>query len=139
MQKIIKQSLKKYIKHIIIISVFILINMYILTLPSKIIGEIIDLMVDINSNKGQIMTYVILLVISVILYLVTRLPWRSMSSFVSRSFERDLKDKIFEQFLKIKMKDLQNIKNGELMSYMTKDIGEIRNCFYRFISYGRTL
>lgn len=136
MQKIIKQSLKKYIKHIIIISVFILINMYILTLPSKIIGEIIDLMVDINSNKSQIITYVILLVITVILYLITRLPWRSISSYVSRSFERDLKDKIFEQFLKIKMKDLQNIKNGELMSYMTKDIGEIRNCFYRFISYG---
>lgn len=136
MQKIIKQSLKKYIKHIIIISVFILINMYILTLPSKITGEIIDLMVDINSNKSQIITYVILLIITVILYLITRLPWRSVSSYVSRSFERDLKDKIFEQFLKIKMKDLQNIKNGELMSYMTKDIGEIRNCFYRFISYG---
>lgn len=136
MQKIIKQSLKKYIKHIVIISIFIMINMYILTLPSKIIGKIIDLMIDIELNKNQITTYLILLIISVILYLITRIPWRSLVSFVARSFEKDLKDKTFERFLKIQMKDLQNIKNGELMSYMTKDIQEIRACVYRLIAFG---
>lgn len=135
MLKIIKQILKKYTKYMVIISIFIMINMYILTLPAKIIGIIIDLMADIGINKNQITIYLILLITSVILYLITRLPWRSLSTYVSRSFEKDLKNKIFEQFLKIKMKDLQNIKNGELMSYMTKDVAEIRAFIYKSISY----
>lgn len=136
MLKIIKQILKKYIKYIVIISIFIVINMYILTLPAKIIGTIIDLMVNIEANKNQITTYLILLIATVILYLITRLPWRSLATFVERSFEKDLKNKIFGQFLKIKMKDLQNIKNGELMSYMTKDVGEIRSFVYKITAYG---
>lgn len=136
MQKIIKQSLKKYVKHIILITIFIIINMYILTLPSNILGKIIDLMANVDSNKSKIYTYLIALVVSVVMFLITRLPWRSLVTYVSRSFEKDLKDKIFEQFLKIKMKDLQDIKNGELMSYLTKDVTEIRACTYRFIAYG---
>lgn len=136
MLKIIRQILKKYIIYIVIISIFIMINMYVLTLPAKTIGKIIDLMANVEVNKNQIVMYLGLLIISVILYLVTRLPWRSLASFVARSFEKDLKNRIFRQFLRVKMKDLQNIKNGELMSYMTKDIGEIRNCIYKFIAYG---
>lgn len=136
MQKIIKQSLKKYIKHIIVVAIFIAINMYIVTLPSKIIGQIIDLMPNLDVNKMQITKYVIFLILVVLAAFIARLPWRSLATYIARSFEKDMKDKVFEQFLKIKMKDLQNIKNGELMSYLTKDIGEIRAGTYRIISYG---
>lgn len=136
MKKILKNTIKKYIKYIIIIVIFIFINMYVLTLPSKIIGQIIDQLVNIEENKETIIRLTINLIGAATLYLIVRFPWRSLVSYVSRSFEKDLKEKIFDQFMKMRMVDLQNIKNGELMSYLTKDVSEIRAFFYRFIAFG---
>lgn len=136
MQKIIKQVLKKYIWILTFITVFIIINMYTLTLPAKIIGKIIDLMMNLEQNMPEITVNLIYLIGSVFLYLLTRIPWRSLSTYVARSFEKQLKDKIFSQFMKLKMTDIENIKNGEFMSYFTKDISEIRAFFYRIVSYG---
>lgn len=68
--------------------------------------------------------------------LVVRMPWRWLTGYTPRSIERDLKNKLFEQFMKIKMTNIQNIKNGELMSYFVKDVSEIRQFIYRVLSYG---
>lgn len=131
-----RSILKQYIGQMIILVIFIFINMYILTLPAKIIGIIIDYMADMEANKTAITTYLLYLVGAVILYLLTRIPWRTLSTYISRTFERDLKNIIFNQFIRLKLEDIQNIKNGELMSYFTKDIMEIRACLYRIMSYG---
>lgn len=136
MKNILLKIMKKYIIHISIIVIFIFINMYVLTLPSKIIGQIIDQLVHIEENKEAIIKLTINLIGVAILYLIVRFPWRSLVSYVARSAEKDLKEKIFEQFMKMRMVDLQNIKNGELMSYLTKDVTEIRAFFYRVISFG---
>ncbi len=135
MKTIIKQTIKKYMGFIFIISLFITINMYILTLPAKIIGNVIDLMSNIEQNKQEIIFSLFYLIGTVILYLFTRLPWRALATYTSRSFERELKNQIFSQFIRLKMVDLQNIKNGEFMSYFTKDVSEIRNFFFRVMSY----
>jgi ATP-binding cassette subfamily B protein len=136
MKQVMRSILKQYIGQMIILVIFIFINMYILTLPAKIIGIIIDYMADMEANKTAITTYLLYLVGSVILYLLTRIPWRTLSTYISRTFERDLKNIIFNQFIRLKLEDIQNIKNGELMSYFTKDIMEIRACLYRIMSYG---
>lgn len=135
MKKVIIDILKKYKFNLIIISIFILINMYIATIPSKTVGIVVDLLYDIEKNKSQIINNIIYLLVISVLLLLVRLPWRSIASYTSRSFEMCLKNKIFEQFLKIKMNNIQNIKNGELMSYFTSDVSEIRGFFYRTISY----
>lgn len=136
MKQVMRSILKQYIGLMIILVIFIFINMYILTLPAKIIGIIIDYMADMEANKTAITTYLLYLVGAVILYLLTRIPWRTLSTYISRTFERDLKNIIFNQFIRLKLEDIQNIKNGELMSYFTKDIMEIRACLYRIMSYG---
>lgn len=136
MKKILIDEMKKYLKYIIIIVIFIFINMYILTLSSPIIGETVELFVDIEQNKTRIIQLTIKLIGVAILYLIVRFPWRALCSYVARSLEKDLKEKIFEQLMKIRMVDLQNIKNGELMSYLTKDVGEIRSVFYRLMAFG---
>ena len=110
--------------------------MYFLTFPAKIIGDIIDLLYDVESNKAEIVNNLIYLIFISIFLLFIRLPWRSISSFTSRTFEMLLKNKIFDQFLKIKMSNIQNIKNGEIMSYFTQDVSEIRAFFYKVISFG---
>ena len=112
MKNIIIKEIKKYAKYIIIVVAFIFINMYVLTMPSKIIGQIIDKLVNIEENKEVIIGLTIRLIGVSILYLIVRLPWRTLASYISRCFEKDLKEKIFSQFMKIRMTDLQNIKNG---------------------------
>lgn len=113
-----------------------MLNIYFLTYPPKIVGRIVDLLYDISSNKELIITHTIYLIGTCILLLAVRMPWRYLSGYNPRSLERDLKDRLFEQFMKIKMSSIQNIKNGELMSYFVKDIGEIRKFTYRVLSYG---
>ncbi len=136
MKKVLLKILKKYKFTILLQILFIFLNMYLLTYPPKIIGNIVDLLYDIETNKSQIIQNTIYLIIVAILLLGARMPWRWLAGYNPRSIERDLKDKLFEQFMKIKMTNIQNIKNGELMSYFVKDISEIRTFSYRIVSYG---
>ena len=136
MKKVLTNILKKYRFTIFLQILFICLNMYLLTYPPKIIGKIVDLLYDIEANQGQIMQFTMYLIGSGIVLLAVRMPWRWLAGYNPRSIERDLKDKLFEQFVRIKMSCIQNIKNGELMSYFVKDISEIRTFAYRIVSYG---
>lgn len=136
MKKILTKMIKKYWVTILLTTIFIGLNIYFLTYPPKIIGNIIDLLYDLEENRNAIMMQVWYLLGICVVLLVVRMPWRWLVGYVPRSIERDLKDKLFEQFMRIKMASLQNIKNGELMSYFVKDISEIRQFIYRLISYG---
>jgi len=136
MKKVIIDTLKKYKWVLMTIVIFVSINMYLATYPSKIVGWIIDLFYNIEKNKLELIKNIAFLIVMSIFLLLVRLPWRSLVTFASRSFEKELKNKIFEQFLKIKLTNIQNIKNGEIMSYFTKDVTEIRAFFFRIISFG---
>ena len=70
MQKTIKQIIKKYTKIIILIGIFIIINMYVATLPAKTIGNIVDLMIDMEANQQKIITHIFYLLGIVITYLL---------------------------------------------------------------------
>lgn len=134
MKKIIQKILKKYKLQFVIVLSFIAINMYLLTVPPQIIGNIVDLLYHVDENKDLIIKQTIYLILTAIALLLVRLPWRYSVGIIARGFEKDIKNKLFDQFMKIKMISLQNIKNGELMSYFTKDIGEIRVFLYRAVS-----
>lgn len=136
MKKVLTKILKKYTFTALLTVFFIILNIYFATYPPKIIGKIVDLLYNIEANKDLIMQYTFYLLGITIVLLAVRMPWRWLVGYVPRSIERDLKDKLFEQFMKIKMTNMQNIKNGELMSYFVKDITEIRQFIYRLLSYG---
>ncbi len=136
MKEIMLKITKKYRFTAFLQVFFIMLNIYFLTYPPKIIGKIIDLLYDIEANRDLIIQNIYYLIGTTIILLIVRVPWRWLSGYTPRSIERDLKNKLFEQFTKIKMTSLQNIKNGELMSYFVKDISEIRQFVYRLLSYG---
>lgn len=136
MKKVLIKILKKYKLTTFLTVFFIMLNIYFLTYPPKIIGKIVDLLYNIEANKEQIITYTFYLLGICIVLLLVRMPWRWLVGYVPRSIERDIKDKLFEQFMKIKMTNIQNIKNGELMSYFVKDIAEIRAFTYKALSHG---
>lgn len=110
--------------------------MYLATYLAKIIGNIIDFLYDIDANQDNIIRYTIYLILTSIGLLIIRMPWRFLVSYISRILEKSLKDSLFKHFMKLKMTEIQEIKNGEIMSYFTKDVTEVRVAFFRCASYG---
>lgn len=136
MKKVIINILKKYKFRMFLEILFIGINIYLLTYPPKIIGKIVDMLYDLDANKQNIFNNTYYLIGICVVLLVVRLIWKYYESDISRGVERDLKVDIFKRFLKLKLKDIQNIKNGEIMSYFVKDVNEIRATVYRILSHG---
>lgn len=133
---IIIRFLKRHYLYIILQTIFIFLNIYFATYPAKIIGNLVDLLYDIPTNQSMIIQNIIYLLLVSIGLLIVRFPWRFLVTYNSRSLERETKNELFKQFLKMKMSEIQEIKNGEIMSYFTKDVAEVRHAFYRLESYG---
>ena len=136
MKKVILDLVKKYKWTIILQIVLIGINIYLLTVPPKVIGAIVDLLYDIKSNKDEIILNTIYLIGVCVIITLLRMPWRYLTVYNSRSMERDIKNKIFNHYVRMKIYNIENIKNGEIMAYFVKDINEIRIFIYRLLSYG---
>lgn len=136
MKKIIIDIFKKNKLGIFIQTLFIGINMYLLTVPPKFIGQIIDLLYNKELNKKEILNNTLYLIVTCIIILVVRMIWKYYETKNNRIFERDLKNKLFNQFLKLKIKDIQNIKNGQIMSYFVKDMNEMRRIVWKGFSFG---
>lgn len=136
MKKVLHEILKKISIEIILIIFLVGLNIYLLTFPSKILGKIIDLMSNLDSSKTSIINNIIILLVASVGILVVRTVWKYLLGISTRTLEKDLKDKLFKQFLNIKLSSIQDIKNGELMSYFVKDVGEIRGILYRLLSHG---
>ena len=125
-----KLSLKMFI-----VVTLVAVNVYLLTYPSKVLGNIIDLLGNIEANKPEILSLIIKLLIASLILIIIRVIWKYTLAFITRTVEKDLRDKLFDHFLRIKLSSIQDIKNGEIMSYFVKDIGEIRGFTYRFLSH----
>lgn len=135
MKKLLISIYKKLTLKMITIITLVAVNVYLLTYPSKILGEIIDLFSNIEENKPIIINHIIKLLLVSILIVLVRIVWKYLLAITTRQVEKGLRDNLFEHFLKIKLSSIQNIKNGELMSYFVKDIGEIRGITYRLLSH----
>ena len=137
MKELLKKWFKKSFVQIIIVAILLFVNIYMATIPPKIIGNIVDLLYDIPNTNKEIYFEILFLMLSILGFLVTRLPWRTMAQNCILEYERMAKDFLFNHFLKIKMGNLQEIKNGEIMTYFTKDVNETR----RFIgtTFNKTL
>lgn len=135
MKNLIKEFFRENRIRIVIQIVFIMINMYLLTWPSLIIGDIIDLLYDIEQNRVEIINNVFLLMGLSVLLLIIRLIWKYVDTLIPRSLERILKDNLFSHLLKMKIIDIQKIKNGEIMSYFVKDITEVRLACHHIFSF----
>lgn len=136
MKKVIIDTLKTYQWKIVLQLLLLIVDIYLLTCPAKIIGNIIDNLYDIEANRQIILNNLYYLLGICVVYLLVRLVWKYFETYISRGIERDIKAKLFERFLKLKVKEIQKIKNGEIMSYFVKDTNEIRSTVYRILSHG---
>lgn len=136
MKDVTIRILKKYRWKILLVIFLVFINVYLLSLPSKIVGNIVDALYNLEQNKENILNSTYFLIFVCIIVLLLRIVWKYYENDIVRGFERDLKIDLFNRFLKLKETEMQNIKNGELMSYFIKDINEIRRAIYRILSHG---
>lgn len=114
---------------------FLMINIYLLTIPAEIIGKIIDLLYDVGTNKQEIIHQTIILLVLSIVLLAVRLVWKYFETYLARYIEKDVKDKIFDNLIKLNLTEILGIKNGELMSYFVQDIRELRVISLRLSSH----
>lgn len=139
MKELMIKLVKKYKWQIFIQITFIFLNIYFLTYPPKIIGKMVDLLYDIQANKQAIFFHIFYLLGSSMVILMMRMIWKYFETYIARAIEKDLKNKLYEKIMKIRLAKLQEIKNGELMSYFVKDINDIRGFVYRLLSFGTRL
>lgn len=139
MKEVLKKIAKKYKWGFMIQILFIMINMYLLTYPPKIIGNIIDLLYQLPVSREKIILAIGYLIGVSIVLLVIRTIWKYYDTYLPRSVEKEIKNKLFSQLLKLKIGEIHKKKNGEMMSYFVKDINEIRAATGRIFSYGTRL
>ncbi len=136
MKKVIIDTIKNRKWTILLQTIFLGINIYLLTVPPKIIGKIVDMLYNLDENKQNILNSTYYLLGICIVLLIVRIIWKYFETVNVRKSEKEIKINMFRRFLKLKLKDIQNIKNGEIMSYFVKDINEIRSTIYRILNHG---
>ena len=115
--------------------IFIAINVYLLTVPSKLLGQIVDLLYNLDTNKEQIIHTVLLLLLMCLVLITVRVTWKMIDAKIGRDNTKKIRDTVYEKMLKTDASTLGRIKNGDIMSYFVKDINQVR----KFISSVITL
>ncbi len=136
MKKELIKSLKKYKWQILIEIILIIISVIFIAYPSKIIGKMIDLLYNAESNKSEIIKSIVQLLSISIGFLITRVLWKNLDFRINIYIDKDLKDRLFTKLLKTKVKALNEIKNGEIMSYFVSDLRKVTMITAKFISTG---
>lgn len=136
MKKELIKSLKKYKWQILIEIILIIISVIFIAYPSKIVGKMIDLLYNAESNKSEIIKSIVQLLSISIGILITRALWKNLDFRTNIYIDKDLKDRLFTKLLKTKVKSLDEIKNGEIMSYFVSDLRKVTMTIAKFISTG---
>lgn len=136
MKKELIKSLKKYKWQILIEIILIIISVIFIAYPSKIIGKMIDLLYNAESNKSELIKSIVQLLSISIGILITRALWKNLDFRTNIYIDKDLKDRLFTKLLKTKVKSLDEIKNGEIMSYFVSDLRKVTMTTAKFISTG---
>lgn len=135
MKKILKELFKKHFLWILAEVILIGINIYLLTVPSKILGQIVDFLYNIELNKQNIITSIYALLITCILLMISRIFWKMIDAKIARNIVKKLRDCLFEKMLKTDVSKLQSIKNGDIMSHFVRDVRQVQ----KFASNALTL
>ena len=136
MKKELIKSLKKYKWQILIEIILIIISVIFIAYPSKIVGRMIDLLYNAESNKSEIIKSIVQLLSISIGFLITRVLWKNIDFRINVYIDKDIKDRLFTKLLKTKVKALNEIKNGEIMSYFVSDLRKVTMITAKFISTG---
>ena len=136
MKKVLIDLLKKYKLHFLWVFVSLFTFEITRYMPVKKTGDIIDLLSNPAVNKELIINSFIVFFAAIIIHCIARSLYKYTVKATTYKFEKDLRNEVFSKFLNLKVEDMQKTKNGELMSYITKYVNDIRAGIYGIIAYG---
>lgn len=128
--------LKKNKIKLIIEATALILQIYLLFFPSKYLGNIIDLLNNIELNKKIIIQKVLLIMITSIGVIISRLIYKKIDFYMECKIRKDLTDELFNKLMKMRIEDIKQIKNGEIMSYFVRDVKKISRQILRFFTAG---
>ena len=111
MRKILFDLYKKYKWAFIIETIFLIINVYLVAIPSRIVGNMISLLYDINANRNAILIEIVKLASVCLGYIGVRVIWKSIEVKMEFLLAKELADNLFAKLLRSKIKKIEEIKN----------------------------
>ena len=103
MKKILFELYKKYKLTFIVEIIFLIINVYLVAIPSRIVGNMIGLLYDIEANKNAIFAEISKLVAVCIGYIGVRVVWKNIDVKMEFVLSKELADQLFAKMLKSKI------------------------------------
>lgn len=134
MKKELTDILKRNKLKLFIEFIALILLVYFTTCPAKYLGKIIDLLFDIEANKNVIIQNVIIMLLSSLGILASRLIFKYIDFTLDMNTRKTLQDHLFKKFMKMRLEDIKSIKNGELMSYFVRDTKKVSRFILRFYS-----
>ena len=134
MKKILLELYKKYKLIFLIETIFLIINVYLVAMPSRIVGNMIGLLYDIDKNKNAIFMEMAKLAGICLGYIGVRVVWKNIEVKMEFIMSKDLVDKLFAKFLKSKIENVEEIKNGKLMAFFVSDAKRVARLSTRILS-----
>lgn len=134
MKKILIELYKKYKWIFLIETIFLILNVYLVAMPSRIVGNMIGFLYDIDKNRNAIFIEMAKLAGICIGYLGVRVVWKNIEVKMEFIMSKDLVDKLFAKFLKSKIENVEEIKNGKLMAFFVSDAKRVARLSTRILS-----
>lgn len=134
MKKILIGLYKKYKWNFIIEIIFLIINVYLIAIPSRIVGNMINLLYSVNIDKTAIVNEIIKLLLICIAYMGIRVTWKNIEVKLEFALTKDLQDILFEKLLKSKIESIEGIKNGKIMAFFVSDAKRVAKISTRSIT-----
>jgi ATP-binding cassette subfamily B protein len=103
-------------------------------MPSRIVGNMIGLLYDIDKNKNAIFMEMAKLAGICLGYIGVRVVWKNIEVKMEFIMSKDLVDKLFAKFLKSKIENVEEIKNGKLMAFFVSDAKRVARLSTRILS-----
>lgn len=136
MKKVLINILKKYTIQFLEVLFFIIVFEITRFMPAKIVGEIIDIIGENIANNNLIINKFAILFLCIIIYCLSRTGFKYYGQAISHKIHRDIENDVFEKFLSLKLNNMEQIKNGELMSYIMRYTKDIKGGISGIIKYG---
>lgn len=134
LRKILIELYKKYKWNFLVETVFLIINVYLVAIPSRIVGNMIDLLYNVDANRNIILMEMAKLVGVCLGYLGVRVIWKNIEVKMEFIMSKDLVDRLFAKFLRSKIEKIEEIKNGKLMAFFVSDSKRVAKLSTRILS-----
>ena len=134
MKRILIELYKKYKWIFLIETIFLIINVYLVAIPSRIVGNMIELLYNIDGNRDAIFMEMAKLAGVCLGYIFVRVIWKNIEVKMEFTMSKNLVDRLFAKFLKSKIEKVEEIKNGKLMAFFVSDAKRVAKLSTRILS-----